>query len=344
MTVSAMNPGTATEAAKAAGSSTEDRARIEEPAFPRVSVVMPVHNTARYVAAAIESVLQQKLREIELILVDDGSTDDSLVRIRKFADPRITVLTNPAAGGPSRARNQAIRAAKAPYIAFLDSDDVMCVDSLLSAVHALDATPSAVIVFGDLQRIDLEGRPYIASVLSGYSVLQGLPKRALDGCWHVIARSDFARGLLYENFIGTGSVVVRSSALARTGLFDEALYNSEDRDLWFRLAREGDALFSSAIRYQYRLNPASVSHRVGEHNARNRITVLKRERKRWTDPEALEQIDTLIADNLGAVGYACRAEGRRLAAAASFAHALRFKPSWLFAKGVVGSLIGRRQE
>jgi glycosyltransferase involved in cell wall biosynthesis len=315
----------------------------EKAAAARVSVVMPAHNTGRYIADSIRSVLRQQMREIQLILVDDGSTDDSLSRIAEFSDQRISVLRNATAGGPSRARNQGIKAATAPYIAFLDSDDIMCDGSLHSAVQALDATPSAVIAFGDLQRIDIEGRPYIASVLAGHSVLQGLPKRALHGSWHLIAREDFARGLLYENFIGTGSVVVRSSALARTGLFDETLYNSEDRDLWFRLGREGDALFSSAIRYQYRLNPTSISHRIGERNARNRITVLMRERQRWTDREALRQIDTLIADNLGAIGYARRAEGRRFAAALSFLHGFRVMPSLPLAKGIVGSLIrGRR--
>lgn len=305
----------------------------------RVTVVMPAHNTGRYIADSIRSVLNQPIREIQLVIVDDGSTDDSMSRVQEFSDPRIVVLRNATAGGPSRARNQAIRASTAPYIAFLDSDDVMSEGSLQSAVEALDAAPSAVIAFGDLQRIDTEGRPYIESVLAGYPVLQGLPKRPLHDSWYVIDGKDFARGLLYENFIGTGSVVVRKSVLSRTGLFDESLYNSEDRDLWFRLAREGDALYCSAIRYQYRLNPISISHRIGEQNARNRITVLMRERQRWTDKEALRQIDTLIADNYGAVGYARREEGRPFAAAMSFMKGFSASPSWALAKGAIGSLI-----
>lgn len=310
-------------------------------AKPRVSVVMPVHNTARYVTEAIQSVLNQELCDLELILIDDGSTDDSLDRIRSVSDRRIVILRNATAGGPSRARNQGIKAAKAPYVAFLDSDDVMCVDSMLSAVQALDAAPTAVIAFGDLRRIDLESRELVASVLADYPCLQQLQKRPLKGSWHLIASQDFGRGLLDENFIGTGSVVVRAQALERSGVFDEQLFNSEDRDLWFRLSRQGDALFSNAIRYSYRLNPASISYQPGERNARNRILVLQRERLHWVDRDALRQIDRLIAENHAAMGYARREEGRRFAAAASFFAAFRITPRWFFLKALVGGLLGR---
>jgi len=302
---------------------------------------MPVHNTARYVTEAIQSVLNQELRELELILIDDGSTDDSFDRIQAVSDPRIVLLRNAKASGPSRARNQGIKAAKAPYIAFLDSDDVMCVNSMLSAVQALDAEPTTVIAFGDLRRIDLEGHELVASVLASYTALQQLRKRPLKNSWHLIASQDFGRGLLDENFIGTGSVVVRAQALEQTGLFDEQLFNSEDRDLWFRLARQGDALFCSAIRYSYRLNPASISHQPGERNARNRIVVLQRERSHWVDKDALRQIDRLIAENHSAMGYARREEGRRYAAAASFLAGFKVTPRWSLLKASLGSLLGR---
>ena len=308
---------------------------------PRISIVMPVHNTARFVVEAMRSVLDQDLHELELILIDDGSSDDSVQRIRSIADPRITLLSNPTAGGPSRARNQGIRAATAPYIAFLDSDDVMDAGSLRSAVEALDLAPTAAIAFGDLRRIDLAGALLAASVLADYPVLQELRKTLLVGTWSFIERTVFARGLLDENFIGTGSVVVRASSLARVGVFDESLFNSEDRDLWFRLSREGDALLSSAIRYSYRLNPTSISNSGGDRNARNRIEVLRRERVHWTDPEALRQIDRLIAENHAIVGYAQRARGQRVGAAASFLRAFRAAPAASALKACVGSLLGR---
>ena len=308
---------------------------------PRVSVVMPVHNTGRYVTEAMQSVLNQELSDLELILIDDGSTDDSLDRIHAVSDPRIVLLRNPKGGGPSRARNQGIRAAKAAYIAFLDSDDVMCADSMRSAVQALDAAPNAVIAFGDLRRISLEGMELVASVLANYPSFHQVRKRPLQESWHLIAGQDFGRGLLEGNFIGTGSVVVRAKALERSGLFDEGLYSAEDHDLWLRLARLGDALFTNAIRYSYRMNTASISYQPGERNARNRIIVLQRERLHWADRDALRQIDQVIAENHASLGYARRAEGRRFAAASSFFTAFRMRPRWPYLKGLLGSLVGR---
>jgi len=310
-------------------------------AAPRVSVVMPAHNTARYVTEAMQSVLNQDLRELELVLIDDGSTDDTLDRIQAISDPRIVLLRNPKGGGPSRARNQGIRAAKADYIAFLDSDDVMCVDSMRSAVQALDAAPSAVIAFGDLRRISPEGDEVVASVLANYTTVHQLRKRPLQGPWHLIAGEDFGRGLLNGNFIGTGSVVVRAKTLERSGVFDEQLFCAEDHDLWLRLARLGDALVSDAIRYSYRMNPVSISYQPGERNARNRIVMLERERAHWTESGALRQIDRAIADNHAAIGYSRRAEGRRFAAASSFIEAFQLSPRWTFMKGFMGSLLGR---
>ncbi len=311
------------------------------PSSPQVSVVMPAHNSAAYIAEAIESVLAQRSVSLELIVIDDGSKDDSASIARSYSDPRLVLLQNSSAGGPSRARNQGVRAARAPYVAFLDSDDVMSADSMQAAVSALDASPEAVISFGDLRRIDLAGRVVVASVLAGYPVFQNLPKSTLADDWSSIRREDFARGLLHENFIGTGSVVIRVNALGGEQAFDETLFNSEDRDLWFRLAKRGDALYSSRITYSYRINPNSISHDRGDRNALNRIEVLRRERKYWSNSDALKQIDRLIAENQASVGYARRAQGRPLAAAASFVNACLSAPSWAHFKGFVGSLLGR---
>lgn len=311
------------------------------PSSPQVSVVMPAHNSAAFIAEAIESVLAQRSVSLELIVIDDGSKDESAAIAQGYSDPRVVLLQNASAGGPSRARNQGIRAARAPYIAFLDSDDVMSADSMQGAVDALDASPEAVIAFGDLRRIDPAGHVTVPSVLAGYPAFRQVPKSTLADGWSLIRREDFARGLLHENFIGTGSVVFRVAALRGEQPFDETLFNSEDRDLWFRLARRGDALYSNRITYSYRINPNSISHDRGDRNALNRIEVLRRERKRWSTSDALKQIDWLIADNLASVGYARRAQGRPLAAAASFASACVTAPSWAHFRGFVGSLLGR---
>ena len=90
---------------------------------PSISVVLPVHNRADVLPRAIQSVLDQRLEEFELIIVDDGSTDESVEVAKGFADARITIIELGQNRGGNAARNAGVRAAKAPLIAFLDSDD-----------------------------------------------------------------------------------------------------------------------------------------------------------------------------------------------------------------------------
>jgi len=313
--------------------------RAPPPDPVRVSVVMPVHNAERYVEAAIRSVLASDLSELELVVVDDGSTDRSLEVIQAILDPRLLLIRQDPSGGPSRPRNVGIRHARGAYIALLDSDDLMRPDKLSRAVAAMDENPGAALAFGNYERIDAEGRVLEHSTLSAYPVFAQLVRERLAGGWQRIAQAEFARGLLYENFIGTSGVTLRTSALERVGLFDEELTYSEDRDLWFRLAHVGDALYSDAIGHSYRVFPGSLTFRPGGRQALHRITVLERERLRWSTPTELDQIDRLLAENLSALAYAQRKSGQRLASATSFLRAFRKAPQPRFLRSALGSLV-----
>ena len=307
----------------------------------RVSVVMPVFNAERHVEAAVRSVLASDLRDLEVVLVDDGSSDRSLERVRSIDDPRLAIITLPPSGGPSRPRNVGIAHARAPYVALLDADDLMKADKLGSAVAALEAHPHAGVAFADYERIDGEGRLLEASTLSGYPVFSGLAGVALPDGWRLIPQSEFARGLLYENFIGTSGVVLRKSVLERVGVFDESLTYSEDRDLWFRLAHSCDALYRDNVGHSYRVAPGSLTFRPSARQARNRITALRRERNRWKPGRERRQIDRLIAENLSAIAYDDRKQGRRLASIARFLQALAVSRDARFLRGALGSLLAR---
>jgi len=132
----------------------------------RVSVVMPVHNAERHVESALRSVLASDLREIEVIVLDDGSTDRSLGIVRSIDDPRLQSIILEASGGPSRPRNIGIARARAPYVALLDADDLLKPDKLSTAVAALDRHPQAGIAFADYERIDDAGALLESSTLA----------------------------------------------------------------------------------------------------------------------------------------------------------------------------------
>jgi glycosyltransferase involved in cell wall biosynthesis len=121
---------------------------------PLVSVIIPAYNSGAYLGDSIDSMRAQTLRNIEIIVVDDGSTDDSLAvaRARAALDPRVHVIARAQPSGrPSVPRNEAMRAARGRYIALLDADDVSTEHRLESAVDAMSKT-GARFAFTDMQR------------------------------------------------------------------------------------------------------------------------------------------------------------------------------------------------
>jgi glycosyltransferase involved in cell wall biosynthesis len=309
-----------------------------EAAQVRVSVVMPLYNAQEYVEAAVRSVLASDLAAFELLVMDDGSKDRSADIVAAIDDPRIVLTRLPASGGPSRPRNVAIARARAPYVAFLDSDDLLCPDTLSASAEALEANPSAGLTFTDYESIDATGAQIQSSVHADYPTLRGLARTAVAGGWELIAQPQFARALLQENFINTSGVMVRRDLLQAVWPFDESLVYSEDRDLWFRLAHERGALYRRKRGLWRRLRAGSLSFGPQIRNARDRITVLRRERERWQERAALRQIDRRIAENLAAIGYEER-RGRRLHALAMFARAYAVSPEVRWLRGLVGSVL-----
>jgi len=308
-------------------------------ATPRVSVVIPVFNAERHVVATIASALASELADLEVLAVDDGSTDASAAQVASISDPRVRLIREAASGGPSRPRNVGIAHARAPYVAFLDADDLLKPRKLSEAVAALDAQPQAGIAFADFERIDIDGKLIGASTLADYPVFLGLRSEPLGGQWRVIRQPDFARGLLEENFIGTSGAVVRRSFLERIGGFDEGLKYSEDRDLWFRLAHTGDALYQNVIGHSYRVVQGSLSSRAGVRHSHSRIEVLYRERRRWAGAADRRLIDRVIGANLAAIGYDERRAGRRLSSAGQFLRAFALARQARYLRAAVGSLL-----
>lgn len=197
--------------------------------MPTVTVVMPLYNTERYVEQAIASVLAQTYADFELIVVDDGSTDESVQKVRRFRDPRIRLVSQ-ANRGLAGARNTGIRHAQGRYIALLDADDAWQAEKLALHVAHLDSRPRVGVSYSQSAFMDDDGRPL--------GVLQA-PK--LTG----IKASD----VLCRNPVGNGSApVLRKAALDAIRFhtdrrsvetdcwFDEDFRQSEDIECWLRIA------------------------------------------------------------------------------------------------------------
>jgi glycosyltransferase involved in cell wall biosynthesis len=184
---------------------------------PKVSVVIPVFNRPAPVRRAIESVLAQTCQDFEIIVVDDGSTDDTPATVEAIADPRITLVRHERSRGGSAARNTGIRASSAPYVAFLDSDDEWMPTKLVKQLAVFHRSGQRLgLVYTGTERVFADG-----------SRSRQIPRR----------HDNLTRALLTENVVGETSVgMVLRSALQETGGFDEHLPASQDMDLWLRIA------------------------------------------------------------------------------------------------------------
>lgn len=185
-----------------------------------VTVVTPAYNAARLLPDAIRSVLRQTVRDFEYIIVNDGSTDDTLEVARGWAaqEQRITLVDRPRRGGVGASRNAGVRLARGRFIAFLDADDVWDSEFLKAQLEQLQAAEcEALAVFCHSVNVD-----YATGRLVG-----------LHG--PVACRYDAARMFLARCAPGNGSsLLIRRSMFERIGLFDETLPRGEDVDMWLR--------------------------------------------------------------------------------------------------------------
>jgi glycosyltransferase involved in cell wall biosynthesis len=300
---------------------------------PRVSVVIPMHNAEPFISAAIRSALQPSFPDVEVLVIDDGSTDRSAAEATAIDDPRVSLIQIRPSGGPSRPRNVGIERARAPFVALLDADDLLKPDKLASSVAALDHCPSAGFAFGDFEKIDPDGNVYETSVMHAFPKFGALQLTVITDKWRLVPQRLLSHALLYENFIGTSGVVIRTKLAREAGAFDETLANSNDRDLWFRLARSCDALYSSRVGHSYRVHSKSIMHGPPVRNAMSRIRVLQRERARWRDKEARGQLGRLLADNYSGIGYEARKRRQRWVATLWFlrAYGVSRRARWLVA-------------
>jgi glycosyltransferase involved in cell wall biosynthesis len=185
--------------------------------MPQVSVVIPAYNSARYVREAIQSVLSQTYSKFEVVVVDDGSTDDTESAVRSFGD-RVTYVRQDNKGAGA-ARNEGIKKSEAPYVAFLDSDDLWLPGKLAEQIPLLEQDPEIGLVYSDWAVVPQQGE-------TEQSHLRNLP-----------ATSGYVFDALVQcGFILTSGTVVRRSCLDDVGIFDETLAIAQDYDLWLRIA------------------------------------------------------------------------------------------------------------
>ncbi len=208
---------------------------------PRVSIIIPTYNHARFLGRALQAVLDQTMSEWEAVVIDNFSTDDTMQVMQNHADPRIRHVLFANHGVIAASRNHGISLTTAPYVAFLDSDDWWQTDKLALSVAKLE------------QGADLSCHA---------ETWVGPGPRRREVSYGPRERSTYDSLLFEGNCISTSAVVVRRQCLLDAGCFStEAAFNTaEDYDLWLKLARNGASMeFLPEVLGEYLLHDANHS-------------------------------------------------------------------------------------
>lgn len=188
---------------------------------PLVSVIICTYNRDAYIARAVESALSQTYENVEVIVIDDGSVDNTKRVMNSYAKNKKVTYVFQENQGVSIARNNAIQLARGEYIAILDSDDFWCYKEKLSEqVDFLMKNPEYVLVGGGLIKLDIHGK----------EIVRYLPPEN---------DADIKRTILVDNPFAHSTVMFKKGPCQAVGGYDETLRFSEDRDLWLKLGRVG---------------------------------------------------------------------------------------------------------
>ena len=223
-----------------------------------ISVVIPTHNHGPYVVAAIRSALDQTPPPLEIIVVNDGSSDDTESRLEGLVRSGAIRYLKQANAGQAAARNAGAALALGRFLVFLDDDDLMPPDSLRWRHAALEADPAAAAVignhisFGNGDDIPVEPtKPGAARPISRLGLFGGNPA------------------------VSPGQALIRRDAFDRAGGFAEDIWGADDWDLWFRLAEAGRLLHVDRRALCYRLHASNSSRQISRL-CRNAALVLER--------------------------------------------------------------------
>jgi glycosyltransferase involved in cell wall biosynthesis len=225
---------------------------------PLVTVVIPCYNQAHFLGEAIESVLSQSYRRFEVVVVDDGSTDETSEVASRYEGVRLIRQENRGLAG---ARNRGLGEAKGEFLVFLDADDRLLPGALEAGLGCFEAHPECALVAGHSRFIDADG------------LLRAEPRPSEP------IGSDLYSALLERRyFLIPGSVMYRRAVIEAVGAFDTSLGAAEDYDLYFRIAKKFPVYWHHDVVLEYRKHGASMTRKAGlmlQHT----VVVLRRQWK-----------------------------------------------------------------
>lgn len=210
-----------------------------------ISVIIPAYNSEKTINKTIESVLNQTFSDLELIVIDDGSTDRTKEVVSRIKDNRISLFSFANAGLPA-SRNRGVEKSSSEFVAFIDADDIWTTDKLELQFNALQSNPKAAVAYSWTDYIDESGK----IVASGR---------------HITLNGNIYEQLLVRYFLENGSnFLIRKDAYINVGGSDESMQAGEDWDLCIRLSRLYDFVAVPKTQVLYRVSPLSMSSNINK--------------------------------------------------------------------------------
>lgn len=224
--------------------------------MPKVSIIMPLYNAEKYVESTIRSILSQSFDDIELIVINDHPTDDTLEIVKSIQDDRIRIVDNDRNRGIAYSRNHGISVAKGEYIALMDDDDICSLDRLEVEVEYLDSNPLIGAVGGLMQEINQDSLPITSSVSNGKS-------------------SERIRAhLLFNNCIPNGSMMFRKKILLDNDItFSDNMMGMEDYRFWVEFSSVSNIVILNKVFLYWRVSDYSETKKAKKHMAEERKQV-----------------------------------------------------------------------
>ena len=232
-----------------------------------VSVIIPSYNRAAYIEAAINSALDQTYGPVEVIVVDDGSTDGSYEKLQSWAERgELVLLTHPERRnrGQSASINLGIQQAAGSYIAILDSDDMFAKEKLADQVAFLEANPETGMVYGQGHAVDADGN-FLFKVPGDGHQEPSDPNRLLLDCYMALP----------------GGSLVRRSVFEKAGLFEESFRAGQDHDMAIRIMEATKCAYLPKLAFYYRKHDDSISVKGLERRWLTGLEILRRVNERY---------------------------------------------------------------
>jgi glycosyltransferase involved in cell wall biosynthesis len=253
---------------------------------PRVTVLIPAYNAARTIERALASVRRQNYPALEVIVVDDGSTDDTGLCVEKTAGGDLRLIRLETNRGECAAMNAGIQQARTDYIAFLDADDEWLANKLIKQLPIIEAHADMTLIACGGESIDPAGRVFD---IFGSEPLPYSPREL----W---------RGLLVNSYVIKSTVVARRTKLLEVGGFDEALAVSGDQDMWIKLASAGEAGFLPEVLVRKYEVPDSLMKRYADREAEFTLPMIRNHVSRLASRLSKRETRQILGKRYAATG------------------------------------------